>query len=34
MIRWKPGYLYTTDLCVQTMHTRKNLPGFRRKHRP
>ena len=26
--------LHTKDLCVQTMHTRKNLPDFRRKNHP
>ena len=23
---WNSGYLYMTDRCVQTMHTRKNRP--------
>ena len=34
MILWNSGCLYTTDPCVQTMHTQKNLPDFRRKYRP
>lgn len=29
-----PAYLYTTDLCVQTMHTQKTPPDSLRLHRP